>query len=120
MKSEGNTPSFNDLLTILVIGTINKSIHDLSMVVGMRSRLHVPFEEDIIIFLTSFCVAGLKQHRGQLTSLGSNIIGTLIRLGASTGQKYSSTSTSTRKMTITSTSTSTGFSKVFEYKYKYF
>ena len=67
----------------------------------------------------------------------------LSRLGASTGQKYSSTSTwkndeykykykywifkSTQvqvqvheKMTSTSTSTSTGFSKVLKYKYKYF
>ena len=52
------------------------NLYDLSKVVGMGSRLHVPFEEDIIIFLTLSSVAGLKQNRGQLTSLGS-MLGTL-------------------------------------------
>ena len=52
------------------------SVLVLSKVVGMGSRLHVPFEEDILIFLTSSCVAGIKQDKGQLTSLGS-MLGTL-------------------------------------------
>ena len=71
LKSSGNIPEHNDVFIIFVIGLISESRHAFNSVVGNGSRSHDLFGEEMIIFLTSSIVAGVKADCGEFICGGS-------------------------------------------------
>jgi hypothetical protein len=63
LKEEGKVPSVRARLIRVVIGKRSESRQSLRSFVGMRSRAHVEFEEEIIAFRTSIVEAGKKCER---------------------------------------------------------